>query len=110
MMARLNASQRGYGGAWVRARQAFLAKHPRCIRCGAPATVVHHSVPHRMPQAKTHTEKAEARRIFWSREGWEPVCKHCHDTVCQQVERSGYHTTVDGSGIPTDPAHPFNRP
>ena len=44
---RPSAAKRGYGGKWREARVTFLAAHPKCERCGAPATVVNHRTPHR---------------------------------------------------------------
>lgn len=108
-MMRPGAASRGYDSAWAKARRAFLAHNPRCCMCGARSTVVHHRVPHRLGQARTETEKAEARRIFWNRADWRPVCQPCHDGPCQQVERNGYHTSVGVDGKPSDPAHPFNQ-
>lgn len=74
---RPTARERGYSSAWEKARAGFLAKHPTCSRCGAPATVVHHTIPHRGDKAK-----------FWDRKSWAPVCKPCHDGPCQAEEKS----------------------
>lgn len=73
---RPSARERGYGSAWQKARAGFLAKHPHCARCGAPATVIHHTTPHRGD-----------KRLFWTRALWQPVCKPCHDGPCQREER-----------------------
>jgi 5-methylcytosine-specific restriction enzyme A len=53
--------------AWRKARLGFLAEHPLCARCGAPATVVDHIVPHRGDPA-----------IFWDRTRWQALCASCH--------------------------------
>jgi 5-methylcytosine-specific restriction protein A len=55
--------------AWRKARDAFLSTHPFCISigCGALATVVDHSVPHRGDPT-----------IFWDRSRWQPMCSNCH--------------------------------
>jgi 5-methylcytosine-specific restriction endonuclease McrA len=73
---RPTSRQRGYDSKWAKARAGFLAKHPYCARCGAPATVVHHSVPHRGNRA-----------IFWDRSKWVPACQPCHDGPLQSAER-----------------------
>jgi 5-methylcytosine-specific restriction endonuclease McrA len=73
---RPTARQRGYDTAWEKARRGFLAKHPHCARCGAPATVINHRTPHR-----------GNRLIFWDRNNWEPVCAPCHNSVIQSEER-----------------------
>jgi 5-methylcytosine-specific restriction protein A len=39
---RLSPRLKGYGSAWERTRRRFLAGHPRCARCPAPAVHVHH--------------------------------------------------------------------
>jgi 5-methylcytosine-specific restriction protein A len=39
---RPSRNERGYGARWNETRARFLATHPRCERCGAPATDVHH--------------------------------------------------------------------
>jgi len=40
-----SAAARGYGARWRRLRAAFLATHPICAVCGAPASDVHHIIP-----------------------------------------------------------------
>jgi 5-methylcytosine-specific restriction endonuclease McrA len=97
-MPRPGARARGYDGKWDRERKAYLAIHRTCTRCGAPATIVNHKTPHRGD-----------RSLFWRRSNWEAVCQPCHDGPIQQQERHGYHSGVGADGLPTDPAHPFNR-
>ena len=38
--------ERGYDSRWAKARKIFLAQHPLCAVCGAPATDVDHIIPH----------------------------------------------------------------
>ncbi|WP_223866012.1 HNH endonuclease [Salipiger aestuarii] len=45
--------------------------------CGAPATVVDHIQPHKGDKA-----------LFWDRNNWQPICKHCHDR-CKQLNETG---------------------
>lgn len=73
---RPSAAARGYDSKWRQARAGFLAKHPRCFRCGNSAAVVHHSVPHRGD-----------RELFWNRSLWRPACQPCHDGPLQSEER-----------------------
>ncbi|KRS19734.1 HNH endonuclease signature motif containing protein [Roseovarius indicus] len=73
---RPNSSQRGYTGAWEKARKAFLRRKPRCARCGAEATVVDHITPHRGDQT-----------LFWDQANWQPLCTHCHSGAKQREER-----------------------
>ncbi|SFP62795.1 HNH endonuclease signature motif containing protein [Tranquillimonas alkanivorans] len=73
---RPNSSQRGYTGTWDKARTAFLAKHPRCRRCGNPATVVDHVTPHKGDTA-----------LFWDKSNWQSLCTPCHSGAKQSEER-----------------------
>ena len=75
---RPSASARGYDSKWREAREGFLAKHPTCARCGAPATIVNHKIPHKRDKS-----------LFWLRTNWEPMCKPCHDGPVQSQERRG---------------------
>ena len=67
-----NAAERGYNGAWNKARKFFLAAHPYCAACQRGgkvrgANVVDHIVPHRGDKGR-----------FWDRGNWQPLCKRCH--------------------------------
>jgi 5-methylcytosine-specific restriction protein A len=70
---RKTTAQRGYGAAWQRARDGYLAKHPLCAACAGhgkttPANVVDHIKPHKGDRA-----------LFWDSTNWQPLCKQCHD-------------------------------
>ncbi len=70
---RPNANARGYTYSWSAAAKAFLAVFPLCARClpiglTVAATVVDHIIPHR-----------GNRKLFWSRDNWQSLCKPCHD-------------------------------
>lgn len=97
-MPRLNFRQRGYTTAWDKARAAFLADHPRCARCGAPATVVHHIKAHRGDPA-----------LMWNRGNWQAVCAPCHNGPCAHEDRHGYSNSLGADGLPADRRHPFYR-
>lgn len=73
---RPTSSQRGYTGAWDKARKAFLRLHPRCAICGAEATVVDHITPHRGD-----------RTLFWDKTNWQPLCQTDHNSAKQRLER-----------------------
>ncbi|WP_347710389.1 HNH endonuclease signature motif containing protein [Ancylobacter sp. WKF20] len=75
---RPSARERGYDGKWQTERAAFLKAHPTCKRCGQPATVVDHVVPHRGD-----------RKLFWSRSNWQPLCTPCHSRAKQADEARG---------------------
>lgn len=73
---RPTSSQRGYTGAWDKARAGFLAAHPRCRYCGKAATVVDHKTPHKGDKA-----------LFWDRNNWQALCAPCHNGAKQREER-----------------------
>ena len=73
---RPTSSQRGYTGAWDKAKKAFLQRHRRCVVCGAQATVVDHRIPHRGDQT-----------LFWDRNNWQSLCQHHHNSAKQREER-----------------------
>lgn len=71
---RPNANRRGYTYSWSRDSKAFLDEFPLCRLCFGygrveAATVVDHIVPHRGD-----------KKLFWRRDNWQPLCKHCHDS------------------------------
>lgn len=77
------STQRGYGYKWQQAREGYLKKHPLCVMCEAngrveEATVVDHIQPHEGDMT-----------LFWDRKNWQPLCKHCHDSVKQSLEKLG---------------------
>jgi len=98
---RYNSTKRGYGSKWQRARAAWLTEHPLCKMHAdrgylVPATVVDHIQPHRGDMA-----------LFWNRDNWQSLCKQCHDSHKQRLEKSGAIVGCDAAGIPIDPSHPW---
>jgi 5-methylcytosine-specific restriction protein A len=80
---RPSAARRGYGPRWRRARAAYLARNPLCVRCQAggriePSTTVDHIVPHRGDQ-----------KLFWDTANWAAICKPCHDAKTAREGRWG---------------------
>ncbi len=74
-----SAHERGYTGAWRKARLHWLRAHPLCAACEArslvvAASVVDHVTPHR-----------GNKTLFWDSQNWQSMCKPCHDrkTVTQ---------------------------
>lgn len=70
---RESASKRGYSYKWRKRSQAYLRKHPLCVRCLAEgkyvkATVVDHIIPHRLNPS-----------LMWDEGNWQALCKPCHD-------------------------------
>lgn len=92
---------------WLRTRAAQLTAEPLCRMCKAQgrttaATVCDHVDP---------KKKANPATFF---DGpFQSLCDdpryRCHSSRKQQQESRGYSQELDASGLPTDPAHPFNR-
>lgn len=91
-----------YGRAWAKARAEHLRSSPLCVmhqrrKLLVPATVVDHLKPHRGDLT-----------LFWDRNNWQSLCKHCHDSHKQRQEKSGRASAAcDTTGMPTDPSHPW---
>lgn len=90
--------------AWRSAREGFLKKNPLCaehFKLGkyVEAVVVDHIDPHRGDV-----------KIFWDKKNWQSLCKHCHDSHKQRLEKSGRVIGCSPDGIPIDPSHHWNRP
>ena len=76
-----SSTARGYGYRWQKARKAYLALNPLCVMCSTEyspvaATVVDHIKPHGGNES-----------LFWDENNWQPLCKHCHDSVKQREEK-----------------------
>lgn len=71
--SRGSARARGYDSRWEKARKAYLAKHPLCVKHEAggetvAAITVDHIIPHRGDKV-----------LFWDSDNWQSLCKRCHD-------------------------------
>lgn len=102
MNDRQTAAQRGYGYKWQQARAGWLRKHPLCMQCERigrrrVATVVDHVVAHRGDM-----------KLFWDRANWQSLCKPCHDSWKQRLEKSGVEPGCDRSGVPVAAGHHWN--
>lgn len=110
-----SSAAKGYGYRWQKAREDWLCANPFCAECRKAgrlvrATVVDHIVAHRMAEALASGDAeaiSKARRLFWDRANWQPLCKRCHDSYKQRVEKSG-EPGCDASGVPFNPAHHWN--
>jgi 5-methylcytosine-specific restriction protein A len=92
-----------YNSRWNRASKAFRDRYSLCTYCQqvgktTRATVTDHIVPH-----KGGVEK------FWDQSNWQPLCKHCHDSVKAAEEARGYAVGCDADGLPIDPGHDWNK-
>ena len=75
-----SASKQGYGVQWRRARKRYLAEYHLCVMClkedkVVPATVVDHVIAHKGDMG-----------LFWDKNNWQALCKHCHDTKTAKVD------------------------
>ncbi|WP_217638639.1 HNH endonuclease signature motif containing protein [Nitrosospira multiformis] len=92
-----------YNYRWQQERKVFLGRNPFCAQCAKQgkrtiATIVDHIIPH-----KGDLEK------FWNKDNWQAMCKPCHDSHKQRLEKSGRVIGCDASGRPVDPNHHWNR-
>lgn len=120
MMADLeqaSSAARGYGYRWQKSRDTFLHANPLCRMCEADkrlvaAIIVDHIVPPRLKEAKASgdAERIKAAwKLFWRETNWQPLCKLCHDSTKQRLEKSGRLVGCTESGRPLDPNHHWNR-
>lgn len=89
--------------AWHRLRWHQLQNHPLCVMCEsqgntAAATIVDHIDAHRGDEIK-----------FFDPTNLQSLCKRCHDSVKQQLEKSGVLRGCSTAGWPLDPNHHWNR-
>lgn len=76
-----SSTARGYDAKWRRASKIFLARNPFCVyhaKVGImkPAEIVDHIKPHKGDQ-----------QLFWDQANWQSLCKKCHDSVKQRIEK-----------------------
>ena len=93
---RQSAHKRGYDARWRLAREDFLRRNPLCAfhakdgRVEA-ATVVDHIIPH----------KGDLE-LFWDESNWQPLCKHCHDSLKRKIEHGKRIVTIGEDGWPIE--------
>jgi 5-methylcytosine-specific restriction protein A len=80
-------------------RDRFTCQMPGCGKMEPDTSklVCDHKEQHHGNEAK-----------FWSGP-FQTLCKDCHDSLKQGVEKAGYVKGSDNSGRPTDPNHHWNR-
>lgn len=105
---RVSAARRGYGRKWQAYREQYLREHPLCVdhlELGrfVPSTVVDHI-------RKPRDEAGEIdHKLFWSPSNHQALCKHCHDSHKQRLEKSGAVVGCSLNGVPLDPNHHWAR-
>lgn len=78
---RPNARRRGYDYRWSRTRKRYLATHPGCERCGAPAEHVHH-----VDELGPHGPLGHAAVNL------EALCAACHNSHTARAQPGGWAT------------------
>lgn len=92
-----------YNRSWRKARLHFLQRNSLCVFCLAqnkvePATVVDHKTPHRGDD-----------NLFWDQANWQSLCKCCHDSAKQRLEKTGHLPGSDVQGMPLDAQHHWHK-
>ncbi|WP_371369969.1 HNH endonuclease [Pseudomonas sp. QL9] len=113
----LSSAAKGYGYRWKMARADHLRRNPLCVFClleqrQTRAVLVDHKIAHRLGDAIVSGDPeriAQARRLFWDRNNWQSLCKLCHDSTKQRMEKSGRVLGCGSDGRPLDPGHHWNR-
>ena len=62
------------------------------------AAVVDHITPHKGDM-----------KLFWDSDNWQSLCKQCHDSEKQRLEKSGKQIGCDITGIPMDATHHWHQ-
>jgi 5-methylcytosine-specific restriction protein A len=72
---RPSASERGYDARWTAFRRGFIQRHPKCVVCGAVATIVDHKVPLRVRYSPLEDHY------------YDSLCFHCHRIKTEKDRR-----------------------
>lgn len=114
---RESSAARGYNSRWQKASDSYKHANPLCVNCLRigkleQVDVVDHIKPHRLAAAIASGDEvaiAQAQALFWDKSNWQSLCKRCHDSYKQRLEKSGTVAGCDTSGRPIDPNHPWNK-
>lgn len=88
--------------SWRVRREQQLREHPLCRLCMdvrgevRPASIADHITPHRGDP-----------ELFAG--PLQSLCKPCHDSWKQAMEKGGHMKGCDLRGYPLDPNHPWNK-
>lgn len=83
---RAPSGTQGYGHTWRKVRNAYIAEHPMCERCGAPALDVHH---------RDGRHPGEPGANHWT--NLEALCRSCHRWETEHTKRPGFAVTTSHS-------------
>lgn len=100
---RKSSTERGYTWAWHKASKAYRYNNPLCVMClnqghEVASEITDHIIPHKGD-----------KQLFWDESNWQALCKRCHDSIKQTIEKSGYEKGCDVSGMPLDKNHHWNK-
>ena len=112
-----SSTERGYGYKWQKSRDGHLREHPYCAMCSTDqrpvaATIVDHKIAPKLKDAKDSGDPVRIKaawKLFWNPKNWASLCKFCHDSTKQRMEKTGRLPGCGADGRPTDPGHHWNR-
>jgi len=87
---------------WKALRKMQLSLQPLCVMCESmgvvqASEVIDHIKPHRGD-----------RTLFYNAKNLQSLCKQCHDSHKQRLEKTGKVVGGDIHGNPIDPNHHWN--
>lgn len=88
---------------WHRLRYKQLQREPLCRFCAKRGIVRAATIPDHI------TAHRGNEQLFFDPENLQSLCKWCHDSVKQQMEKSGIERGCDENGIPVDAAHHWRQ-
>ena len=92
-----------YNYRWQLYRVQFLKSNPLCVECEKLGKLT-------LAKVVDHIQKHEGNQaLFWDSDNHQALCKHCHDSYKQTLEKSGYTKGGDMQGIPLDKNHFWNK-
>jgi len=110
---RLSARKRGYDAEWqtlraIKVREVLNTPGAVCPLCGQ-GFEAHNSKAIHLDHIERIADNP-GRRL--DEANWRAVHGHCHSRVTAQEDRAkerGFALGARADGMPSDPAHPFNR-
>lgn len=95
---------------WQSMRLAcFTRQQFACQMCGMQTHLTKDRRDHRAAvcdHIKAHKGDTE---LFFNPDNLQTLCKRCHDSTKQQMEKVGYDKRIGIDGWPVDANHPFNK-
>lgn len=81
---------------WIRGRAHHLRHNPLCVFClekgiAVPAEVVDHKKEHKGDKG-----------LFYDTKNWQSLCKHCHDSIKQKMEKNAHLPEIGLDGWPVE--------